>query len=115
MKFLVDVNASGTLAQWLVAQGHDVARVSDRNPRMGDEDILNWAIAEQRIIVTTDQDFEKMIWQEGKAHYGILRIENLPRAERLALLRDVLKHHHLDLTSGAIVIALSRRIRIRRR
>ena len=66
MKFLVDVNASGPVARWLANTGHDVRRVAERNPRMRDEEILRWAVREQRIIVTTDQDFEKMIWREGK-------------------------------------------------
>lgn len=115
MKFLTDVNASGIAAQWLAEQGHDVVPVSERNSRMDDEEILRWAVAEDRIIITTDQDFEEMIWREGKSHKGILRLENLPRSERKALLQDVLAHHGLDLASGAIVIAMSRRIRIRRR
>jgi predicted nuclease of predicted toxin-antitoxin system len=81
---------------------------------MPDDDILRWAVSEQRIIVTTDHDFEEMIWRAGKAHCGVLRLENLPRAERGILLDDVLHHHRQDLASGAIVIAQSRKIRIRR-
>jgi predicted nuclease of predicted toxin-antitoxin system len=115
MKFLTDVNASGISAQWLAEQGHDVIRVSERDARMDDDEILRWAVEEDRIIVTTDQDFEEMIWREGKSHRGILRLENLPRSERKTLLKDVLAYHAQDLDSGAIVIAMSRRIRIRRR
>lgn len=115
MKFLVDVNASGILARWLKEGGHDVVEVANKDPRMDDEAILAWAIREERIIVTTDQDFEEMIWREGRAHKGLLRLENLPRSERQALLQDVLAYHEQDLLSGAIVIALSRKIRIRKR
>ena len=85
-----------------------------KNPRMRDEDILTWAFKEGRIIVTTDRDFEEMIWREGRAHCGVLRLENLPRTERIALLQDVLAHYSGDLKSGAIVIGLSDKIRIRR-
>lgn len=49
-----------------------------------------------------------MIWREKKQHYGILRLENLPRVERLSLLEYILNHHSQDLASGAIVIASSR-------
>ncbi len=114
MKFLVDVNASGFLVDELMRLGHDVAPVAAKDPRMPDDDILRWAVSEQRIIVTTDHDFEEMIWRAGKAHCGVLRLENLPRAERGILLDDVLQHHSQDLASGAIVIAQSRKIRIRR-
>ncbi|MBP0028301.1 MAG: DUF5615 family PIN-like protein [Roseofilum sp. Guam] len=29
---------------------------------MSDGDILDWAVREQRIIITTDSDFEQLIW-----------------------------------------------------
>ena len=115
MKFLVDVNASGAVVQWLEAQGHDVAQVLTRDERMKDDHILQWAVREERIIITTDQDFEEMIWREGKLHHGVLRLENLPRAARIALLVDTLAQHSTALAEGAIVIAMSRKIRIRRR
>ena len=76
--------------------------------------ILSWAVREHRIIVTTDNDFEEMIWRQGKSHCGVLRLENLPRAERKALLHDVLGRHSQELESGAIVIALSRKFRVRK-
>jgi len=30
MNFLLDVNASGAVARWLIELGHDVIRVSDK-------------------------------------------------------------------------------------
>lgn len=114
MRFLTDVNASGALAQWLQDMGHDVIQVADRDAGLSDDEILQWAVQERRIIVTTDNDFEEMIWRQGRSHCGILRVENLPRAERKILLEEVLANYAEFLTSGAIVIALKRKIRIRR-
>jgi predicted nuclease of predicted toxin-antitoxin system len=79
-----------------------VAAVAAKDPRMPDDDILCWATSEQWMIVTTDRDFEAMIWHQGKAHCGVLRLENLLRAERGKLLDDVLHHHRQDLASGKI-------------
>jgi len=114
MNFLLDVNASGSLARWLIHLGHDVFEVGEKDPRMSDDDILSWALRERRIIVTTDNDFEEMIWRQGKSHCGVLRLENLPRSERKALLHDVLDRHSQELESGAIVIALSKKFRNRK-
>ena len=114
MRFLVDVNASGSVARWLIDNGHDVALVSSRDPRMTDEEILKWAVMERRIIVTTDKDFEEMIWHQGRKHCGVLRLENLPRQLRLALLRDTISRYAEELSSGAIVIAYTHKFRIRR-
>ena len=114
MNFLLDVNASGTVARRLIHLGYDVAEVGQKDPRMSDNEILSWAVWERRIIVTTDNDFEEMIWRQGKPHCGVLRLENLPRSERIALLNDVLARHSQDLESGAIVIALSTKFRVRK-
>jgi len=114
MKFLLDVNASGSIYHWLIERGHDVVQVRKKDPRMSDDEILSWAVREKRIIVTTDNDFEEMIWREGKLHCGVLRLENLPRSERKVLLYDVLEHHRQDLESGSIVIALSKKFRVRK-
>jgi len=114
MNFLLDVNGSGVVARWLIHLGHDVVEVGQKNPRMSDNEILSWAVMERRIIVTTDNDFEEMIWRQGKPHCGVLRLENLPRSERIVLLRDVLDRHSRDLESGAIVIALRTKFRVRK-
>jgi len=114
MNFLLDVNASGAVAQWLIHQGHDIVEVGQKDPKLSDKEILNWAVKEQRIIITTDNDFEEMIWRQGKSHCGVLRLENLPRSERIMLLHDVLDRHSRDLESGAIVIALSTKFRVRK-
>ncbi len=115
MNFLLDVNASGAVARWLIHLGHDVAEVGQKDPRMSDDKILSWAVRDRRIIVTTDNDFEEMIWRQGKSHCGVLRLENLPRFERMILLNDVLDRHAKDLEAGAIVIALRTKFRIRKR
>ncbi|MBG1269591.1 DUF5615 family PIN-like protein [Nostoc sp. WHI] len=113
MKFLIDVNASRALGNWLQDIGHEVVYVSDTDPEMRDEHILEWAVMEQRIIMTTDNDFEQMIWQQRKRHCGVLRLENLPREARKVLLIDALKLHSEDLLNGRIVIAMKNKFRIR--
>lgn len=115
MKFLIDVNASRSLGNCLASKGYDVAYVSDIEPKMEDEKILEWAVQEQRIIVTTDNDFEQMVWQQQKSHCGILRLENVPCKEREVLLKDTLQYHSQDLRAGKIVIALRNKFRIRQR
>jgi predicted nuclease of predicted toxin-antitoxin system len=113
MKFLVDVNASGAVVTLLETLGHDVAQAVTVDERMSDDAILQWALDETRVIVTTDQDFEEMIWREQRAHCGVLRLENLPRVARKILLTETLAAHEADLAAGAIVIATSRKIRVR--
>lgn len=113
MRFLLDVNSSGSIGTWLKRLYHDVAEVSQRDPMMPDEEVLKWAVNEGRIIITTDNDFEELIWRRGLKHCGVLRLENVPRLERKALLNDVLNWYGTELENGAIVIALNAKIRVR--
>jgi predicted nuclease of predicted toxin-antitoxin system len=114
MKFLLDANVAGSVSKHLRGSGHDIAEVINKDPRMPDIAILAWALKENRIIVTTDKDFEEIIWQQGQKHCGVLRLENLPRSERMALVKDVLMRHAKDLESGSIVIATQKKYRIRK-
>lgn len=115
MKFLLDVNASGVLSGLLLDLGHDVACVRDVDRRMSDSEILDWAVREKRIIITTDSDFEQMIWLQERQHCGVLRLENLPRSERIALFQEILANYVQDLEAGVVVIATQQKIRIRRK
>ena len=62
--------------------------VRNRDPRMPDDQVLEWATKEKLIIITTDKDFETMIWREGRKFFGLVRLENLPRIERNALVPE---------------------------
>jgi predicted nuclease of predicted toxin-antitoxin system len=115
MKLLLDVNTSAALSVVLMDLGHDITCVSDIDSSMIDSDILDWAVRENRIIITTDSDFEQLIWLQNRLHCGVLRLENLPRAARIVLLQDVLANHDRELEAGSVIIATQQKIRIRRK
>ncbi len=104
MKFLLDVNASGVVRETLTAENHDLRLVSQEDIRMSDSNILQWANREERIIVTTDKDFEAMVWREKRTHSGILRLANVPREKRLILLAKVLNDHKKELEKRLLLL-----------
>lgn len=114
MLFLIDVCAGRSIGAWLENEGHSVIYVSDRDPRMPDDDILEWANSEKRIIITIDKDFGKIIFGQSKPHSGIIRLPSIRREKRLELLKNVVVAHGIDLEKGAIVTATVTKIRIRR-
>lgn len=65
MKLLVDVSAGQAIVEALRTLGHDVVSVRDRDPRMADVDILTWAVAEERLVVTMDKDFGELVYHAG--------------------------------------------------
>jgi predicted nuclease of predicted toxin-antitoxin system len=50
---------AATVKVRLVDAGHDVVWMGDLGPDPGDEEILNLAREQQRILVTLDKDFGK--------------------------------------------------------
>jgi len=114
MRFLLDVNAGGSISEWLKERGHDVVEVRDYDSKMEDEKVLAWAFEEERIIITTDKDFEAIIWKERRSHKGVIRLENLPRKERLELMTDIFDKYSHELQEGRIIVATRNKIRIRK-
>lgn len=57
MRFLIDRCAGRRLADWLRQQGHDVVESRERGRDPGDRTLLEWAAAEERVLVTMDKDF----------------------------------------------------------
>ena len=114
MRLLVDVCAGYTTRDWLVAEGHDVAFVGDRDFSMDDRHVLAWAYSELRVLITCDKDFGQLITVAGLPHSGILLLPGVRLAERIILLTEVLSKHGAKLQDGAFITVRSGRIRVRK-
>jgi predicted nuclease of predicted toxin-antitoxin system len=115
VKFLVDRCAGHRLAEWLRTQGHDVVETRERGADPGDQAVLGWAAAQERVLVTIDTDFGRIIFAEGARHCGVLRLPDVPAEARIALTEQVLKRHRKDLEAAAVVTVRGGRIRVSKR
>lgn len=114
MKFLVDRCAGHRLAVWLRDQGHDVLESPALGPDPGDHALLARAAAEARILVTIDTDFGTLVYVQGLPHAGVVRLPDVPAAQRIALMGQILARHQDALTAQAIITVRGGRIRISR-
>jgi predicted nuclease of predicted toxin-antitoxin system len=114
VRFLIDRCAGRRLADWLRQQEHDVIESQERGADPGDLKLLVWAHSEQRVLVTMDKDFGKLIFNSGEAHSGVVRLPDVPAEERIALMDMLLTRHEEDLLSGALITVKGERIRISR-
>lgn len=57
----MDACAGTRLARWLGDAGHDVLESRQRGSGPGDRVLLKWAVDEQRILVTLDKDFGRVL------------------------------------------------------
>ena len=114
MKFLVDRCAGQRLAAWLRQLGHDVVEARERYPEPGDQALLEWAVSEERIVVTIDTDFGELVFAHSHAHCGLVRLPDVPADQRIALMEQVLTSYARELEAKSIVTIRGQRIRISR-
>jgi predicted nuclease of predicted toxin-antitoxin system len=89
MRFLVDECSGPAVAEWLREQGHQVFSVYDESRGMSDEDVIQMAFRENRILITNDKDFGEKVYRERRPHKGVvlLRLDD----ERAVVKKEVLK------------------------
>jgi predicted nuclease of predicted toxin-antitoxin system len=100
------------LAQWLRDQGYDVVESRERGPDPGDRAILQWAIAEDRILITMDKDFGALVYLEQAQPCGLIRLPDVPAGRRIALMERLLMEHSHHLLQRAVITVRGDRIRI---
>ena len=76
MKLLLDACVWPGAASELAKHGHDVVWAGDWPTGPGDDEILAFAVTENRIVVTLDKDFGELAVVFGHAHSGIIRLVN---------------------------------------
>ena len=71
MKFLIDVHASGSLAHWLSARGHDVVQVEEDDVGMSDDDICGGVVKKGR---SSQERREK---RDGTGFFGMVQVRKM--------------------------------------
>ncbi|HWS82746.1 MAG TPA: DUF5615 family PIN-like protein [Ktedonobacteraceae bacterium] len=106
MKFWIDENISSYIVNKLKQHGHEIYKA-----KRGTDDfsILQYAIEEEAIIITYDQDFERLVLKDGNACNGIIwiRLDNPNRLEEMtAKLVRLVKFHEKKLATSFITLSL---------
>jgi predicted nuclease of predicted toxin-antitoxin system len=115
MKFLFDQSADFRFIPHLRQLGHNVQTIS-RNypPGLPDEDVLEIARKEQRILIVADRDFGELIFQQRLAHAGVIffRLPGAKLQTKIDQLNTVLAQHTDDLERGEFLVVTPGQIRI---
>lgn len=115
MKFLVDQPVSPLLAEWLRSAGHDAAHVRERGLSAApDQQIVDVAIAESRVVVTADLDYPRIIALSKKDRPALIlfRAGNISDSEMLELLQRVLREVEPNRLMLSIAVVDSNSIRV---
>lgn len=113
MKFLVDECVGNGVARWLQSQGYDVISVLEVSPGISDDVVLQKAVREGRILITTDKDFGDIVFRNRKLHCGIilLRLSDWQINRKIAAIEALLQKHS-DALTGNFVVLTDQSIRI---
>jgi predicted nuclease of predicted toxin-antitoxin system len=116
LKFLIDMPVTPDAGPHLRAAGHDAIHAIDRGlARSSDNDVLAMARREERIVITADLDYPRLIALQQADRPGVILFRGGAYSDRemLALLDRVLASAStLDLEHSIVVVD---RARIRRR
>lgn len=106
MKFLVDAQLPTALARWLSARGYDAVHVLDRDQGQAvDRDLWSLAIAENRIVVSKDEDFFILATRPGDAGQLLwLRLGNCRKQTLLTALDTVWSSIEAAFQSGQRIV-----------
>ncbi len=114
MRFLADENVSRLVIGRLRDDGHDVISVAETRPGAPDDDILNAADADGRILITEDRDFGEMVIRQRLALRGVILLEmdRLANATEADTVADIVSTH-AERLAGNLVVVEPGRIRVR--
>ena len=116
MRFLVDMPLSPTLALWLRQQGHDAAHAGecglDRAPDLA---IVERARAEDRVVLTADLDYPRLLALTQARRPGLILFRGGDYSERECVerLTQVLARVPPEVLENSIVVVERSRIRLR--
>jgi predicted nuclease of predicted toxin-antitoxin system len=97
MKFLADENFPITAFRILQESGYDIKHVAFEMPSVKDTDVTDFAISENRIILTFDGDYGTLIFKFGYRPPGVVyfRLQNITAEEPAYIVINLLKDAYL--------------------
>jgi predicted nuclease of predicted toxin-antitoxin system len=105
MRFLADECCDFAAVRSLRADGHDVLAVSEFQHRSVDKEVMELALAQNRILLTEDKDFGWLVFAACVDSPGVILIR-FPASARGLLAEAVLKlvRRHASQLAGAFVV-----------
>lgn len=113
VRFLADESCDFSVVTTLRDNRFDVLAVTERAPGATDQQVIEFALAEQRILLTEDKDFGRLVFAADKAGGGVIFIRypaNLRKELPVRVLELV--NREGDRLQHAFAVLQPRRVRI---
>jgi predicted nuclease of predicted toxin-antitoxin system len=115
IRFLADESCDFAVVRALRSEGYDVLAISERGSRSIDSELLEQAAIENRILVTEDKDFGRLVYSDEDASAGVLliRFPGNARSKLAKTIVDLIRDRGDELL-GAMTVVQPSYVRIRR-
>jgi predicted nuclease of predicted toxin-antitoxin system len=107
VRFLADEGVDVAIVASLRLLGRDVAYTAESSPSMGDDELLELAYSEERLLVTVDKDFGELVFRLGRATSGILlvRLPGLSSAAKANAVLQAVASHGTEILGNFAVLS----------
>jgi predicted nuclease of predicted toxin-antitoxin system len=88
MNFVADESCARPVIQALREAGHDVIAIAEIAQGVTDDQVLELALREKRVLITEDRDSGELVYARGRSSPGVIlmRFPNRARRARSATL-----------------------------
>ena len=116
MRFLADESCDFAVVRALQADGHDVLAVSRLQQGSRDDVVIDLAVRGQRILLTEDRDFGRLVFASGLPSAGVIymRFPATARESQARAVTQFVGRAGSDL-SACFVVVQPGRVRVSRR
>src|ERR1041384_6362140 len=116
MKFLVDECTGPAVARWLEQNGYDVFSVYDQARGVDDDQVIEIANLEERVLITNDRGFGEKVFRQRRPHHGVvfLRLADERAVNKIRVLAGLLGQY-CDLLADQFVVVTETRVRFAKR
>ncbi len=114
MQFLADESCDAIIVLKLRELGYNVAYIAELTPGIEDDEILQKALKEERLLLTEDRDFCELVFRDEQPTYGIILVR-IPAKNRLRKKDriETLVNDYSEQLAGAMITLTIANIRIR--
>jgi predicted nuclease of predicted toxin-antitoxin system len=92
MNFVADESCAGPVIRALRDAGHDVLAIAEVTQGAPDEQVLECALNEKRVLITEDRDFGELVYAHGRSSAGVILVRfhsSVRRAKAPSVLEAV--------------------------
>lgn len=108
MNFVADESCAWPVIRALREAGHDVVAIAEVAKGAKDEQVLERALNEKRVLITEDRDFGELVYARAQSSAGVILVRFHSRARRaISGLRTRSSQHTVPCSS---IAGMSRRL-----